>query len=270
VLYAALAVMFGIIIWLINRTPEQKNDPLPVSKDTTVTLISDISTEKKDTQQQQTLIEEKKDTQKQQPVEEKKDTHAYVDLGLPSGTLWATTNVGANAPEDPGYYFAWGETTTKSKYDWSTYKYANGAYNKLTKYCNQSGYGNNGYTDSRTVLESTDDAATANWGSDWCMPTQAQFQELKDKCTWTWTTKNGKNGYEVKGPNGNTVFLPAAGYRYGTSLGDVGSNGYYWSASLRTDGPYLGRFLFFNSGAVCPDYWYYRGYGQSVRPVRCR
>ena len=196
--------------------------------------------------------------------------HESVDLGLPSGTLWATTNVGAINPWDYGDYFAWGETTTKSKYDLSTYKYANGASNKLTKYCFQSDYGNNGYTDSRTTLERSDDAATANWGSDWCMPTLDQIKELKDNCTWTWTTKNDKKGYEVKGKNGNSIFLPAAGYRYGTSLNDYGSYGYYWSSSLLTGYPSDGRGLYFDSGYVYPDNWFGRNYGFSVRPVRCR
>ena len=102
------------------------------------------------------------------------------------------------------------------------------------------------------------------------MPTLAQFQELKDKCTWTWTTKNGKNGYEVKGPNGNTIFLPAAGSRYGTSLNYVGSLGNYWSSSLFADGPVHGRELWFNSSKVNPGNSSNRYYGQSVRPVRCR
>ena len=194
----------------------------------------------------------------------------YVDLGLPSGTLWASCNIGANAHEEYGDYFAWGETETKSNYDWSTYKYAKGADDKLTKYCNNSDYGYNDYTDSRTTLERSDDAASANWGSDWCMPTAEQFQELRDKCKWTWVSLNGKNGYKVEGQNGNTIFLPAAGCRYGTSLYYDGSYGLYWSSSLDSDYPYSGRNLYFYSGGVNPDYWYYRFSGFSVRPVRCR
>lgn len=181
-------------------------------------------------------------------------SHSYVDLGLPSGTLWADRNVGAASPEDYGDYFAWGETTAKSNYDWSTYK-----------------YGNNGlFIDSLTTLERSDDAAYQNWGSQWCMPTQAQFQEFRDKCTWTWTTRNGKNGYEVKGKNGNTIFLPAAGYRDGTSLIDDGFHGYYWSSSLHTGSPDFGLYLYFNSGGVSSGGWSHRCLGFSVRPVRCR
>ena len=191
-----------------------------------------------------------------------------VDLGLPSGTLWADRNVGAALPEDYGDYFAWGETTTKSNYTWSTLKYCEDSDgNKFSKYNTQSKYGS---VDNKTTLERADDAATANWGSGWCMPTQQQFQELNDNCTWTWTTRNGKNGYEVKGKNGNSLFLPAAGYRYGTDLYGAGSHGSYWSSSLNTDGPNFGRGLYFYSGYVDPDGWSDRLYGQSVRPVRCR
>ena len=215
--------------------------------------------------------------------------HEYVDLGLPSGTLWATCNVGANNPEDPGDYFAWGETETyyssggntdnpvwktgksSSGYDWPTYKFCkDGDSRKLIKYCSESKYGYNGYTDSCTVLEKSDDVAYQKWGSDWCMPTQSQFQELKDKCSWTWTSKNGMNGYEAKGPNGKTIFIPAAGFRHGTPLRDVGSIGFYWSSSLHTDSPYYGHDLDFYSGSVVPGGWSGRAYGFSVRPVRCR
>ena len=198
------------------------------------------------------------------------NAQTYVNLGLPSGTLWADRNVGAASPEDYGDYFAWGETTAKSNYTWSTYTYANGDYNKLTKYCSKSDFGNNGYTDTLTTLERTDDAATANWGSDWCMPTPAQFQELKANCTWTKTKRNGKKGYEVKGKNVNSIFLPAAGCRYGTDLGSAGSYGNYWSSSLFTDYPDSGRYLYFSSSYVDPDDWSGRRCGQSVRAVRSK
>ena len=197
------------------------------------------------------------------------DTHPYVDLGLPSGTLWATTNIGAANPWDYGDYFAWGETTTKSKYDWSTYKYANGASNKLTKYCTESDYGNNGFTDSRTILESSDDAATANWGSDWCMPTLDQIKELRGKCEWVWTTDHGVNGYKGTGPNGNSLFLPAAGYRYGTDLLYVGSRGNYWSRSSSGSTPGRARSLWIDSYDVIGQS-NNRAYGRTVRPVRCK
>ena len=183
--------------------------------------------------------------------------HEYVDLGLPSGTLWATTNVGADNPEDYGDYFAWGETKPKSDYSWETYKFGSNP----TKYNN---------SDGKTTLDYSDDAAYQNWGSHWCMPTIDQLIELNDQCTWQWTTRNGKNGYLVTSKkNGNTLFLPAAGYRYGTSLNDVGSNGRYWSRSLYGSNPDLARSLLFDSGRVNGS-WGSRLCGRSVRPVRCR
>ncbi len=189
--------------------------------------------------------------------------HLYVDLGLPSGLLWATCNIGADSPEDYGDYFAWGETEIKSTYNWSTYKWCNGSSNTLTKYNTDSDYGT---VDNKTVLDPEDDAARANLGGDWRMPTEAELRELEDKCTWTWATQGGKNGYRVTGPNGKSIFLPAAGYYHNGSLNYAGSLGYYWSSSLYTDYPYNAYNLNFNSGAVLM-YYYSRYYGQSVRPV---
>lgn len=198
-------------------------------------------------------------------------TGKSVDLGLPSGTLWADRNVGAALPEGYGDYFAWGESIPKSTYyNWVTYKYAKDDPKKLMKYCSSPDYSLYALTDGRTNLESSDDAATANWGSNWCMPTQEQLQELIDNCTWTWTTRNGKNGYEVKGKNGNSIFLPAAGYRSETSIEDVDFSGYYWSSSLNESRPSDGLRLHFSS---CYVELYGRGdrsSGFSVRPVRCK
>ena len=193
------------------------------------------------------------------------DNHEYVDLGLPSGTLWATCNVGADSPEDYGDHFAWGETEPKDTYDWSTCKH--GSYNTLTKYCTNSSYGYNGYVDNKTELDSEDDAAYVNWGSSWRMPTLDQQTELIDNCTWTWTTQNGVNGYLATGPNGHTLFLPAAGYRYNGSLSSTGSDGRYWSRTLYSAYPYNAYNLSFYSGRVFWSY-FYRSYGYAVRPVR--
>ena len=194
--------------------------------------------------------------------------HAYVDLGLPSGLLWATCNVGADTPEDYGDYFAWGETTTKDTYNWSTYQYCNGSSNTLTKYCSQSSYGYNGFTDNLTTLLPEDDAATANWGNGWRMPTNEEFEELYNNTTVTWTTQNGINGRLFTASNGNSLFLPAAGYRYDSSLDFAGRYGDYWSSSLYTGYPDYAWDFYFNSG----DYGMYdfdgRYVGQSVRPVR--
>ena len=184
------------------------------------------------------------------------DDHEYVDLGLPSGLLWATCNVGADNPEDYGDYFAWGETTTKDTYNGSTYQYYDGS--NLTKYTGSDGL---------TTLLPEDDAATANWGSGWRMPTQAEFQELLDHTIVTWTTQNGVNGRLFTASNGNSLFLPAAGYRNSSSLNDAGSDGYYWSSSLYWGYPLSAWILYFNSGYYGMDYSS-RDYGQSVRPVR--
>ena len=193
--------------------------------------------------------------------------HEYVDLGLPSGLLWATCNVGADNPEDYGDYFAWGETTTKSTYNWSTYQYCNGSYNTLTKYCQNSSYGYNGFTDDLTTLEPGDDAATANWGNGWRMPTEEEWQELYNNTTKTWTTQNGVNGRLFTATNGNSLFLPAAGYRYESSHYNAGSRGYYWSSSLRTYYPDGACYCYFYSGnyGMSNDY---RSIGFTVRPVR--
>ena len=198
------------------------------------------------------------------------DEHEYVDLGLPSGTLWATCNVGASKPEEYGDYFAWGETTPKSTYDWSTYKWCNGSETTMTKYCTRSEYGYNGFTDNLTELQPEDDAATANWGSGWKMPSLDQIEELINGSytTWKWTQLNGVYGRMVTSDsNGNSIFLPAAGYRLDDELDSAGSYGNYWSSSLRPDYDYGAYYLYFSS-----DYWDlsvdYRGSGLSVRAVR--
>ena len=187
--------------------------------------------------------------------------YKWVDLGL--SVKWATMNVGANAPEEYGDYFAWGETTAKSTYDWSTYKWCKGSYDTLTKYCNNSSYGT---FDNKSVLDSEDDAAYVNWGGTWRMPTYDELNELKTMCTWTWTTQNSVDGYKVVGSNGNSIFLPAAGYRNDSSLYGAGSYGFYWSSSLYTSYPTYGWYLGFSSSNF---YMYdsYRYYGRSVRAV---
>ncbi len=199
------------------------------------------------------------------------ETHEYVDLGLPSGTLWATCNIGAATPEDYGDYFAWGETTTKSNYNLSTYKYCNGSWDTMTKYCNNSSYGYNGFTDTLKELEPEDDAAYVNWGSNWCMPSEEQFLELINSSytTTTWTTQDGKYGRKITSKtNGNSIFLPTAGYRDVTSLYDASSRGLYWSRTLRTSNPSQARYLDFNSSNIDTGNYGGRCYGQGVRPVR--
>ncbi|MBP5381307.1 MAG: hypothetical protein J6Y39_06240 [Bacteroidaceae bacterium] len=201
------------------------------------------------------------------------EDYEYVDLGLPSGTLWATRNIGADNPEDFGDYFAWGETATKSYYDWSSYKWCNGSETTITKYCSMSSNGYNGFTDNLTELLPEDDAAYVNWGSDWRMPTITQFEELlKNSYTTTeWTTKNGVYGRKITSKtNGNSIFLPAAGARNDGSLGDAGSRGHYWSRTLNTSSPDKARRLYFNSSGIYTSYYSTRFSGISVRPVRAQ
>ncbi|MCQ2218706.1 MAG: hypothetical protein MJZ33_09555 [Paludibacteraceae bacterium] len=195
--------------------------------------------------------------------------YPYVDLGLPSGLKWATYNVGATKPEEYGDYFAWGETTPQpeSGYSWTTYKWCNGNFDYMTKYCSQSRYGT---VDSLTTLLPEDDAATSNWGSAWRMPTWTELDEMIEGCNWEWT--KDYNGTGVAGrigtskTNGNTIFLPAAGYRRDGSLYYVGGYGNCWSSSLDTDYIYGAYELYFDSNLI--DWGsYYRQNGQSVRAV---
>lgn len=214
----------------------------------------------------------------------------YVDLSLTSGTKWATMNIGAENPQDYGGYYAWGETTTKETYNWRTYKYGS-ASDQLTKYCSNSPYGKDGFTDSKTTLDLSDDAAYVNWGGKWRMPTDEQQTELRNECYWVWTENyNGSNvkgyivykakgeadegKYEYKGKTPSSsyslsdahIFLPVAGYRYGGVLNYAGSRGYYWSSSLSTDFPNNAWYVDFGSGYVY-DYGGNRSYGRSVRAV---
>ena len=168
--------------------------------------------------------------------------YEYVDLGL--SVKWATCNVGASKPEDYGDHFAWGETEPKTSYSESNYS----------------------YTDNPTTLPLSADAARVNWGGNWRMPTDAEMTELREQCTWIWTTQNGVNGYKVTGTNGNSIFLPAAGYRDYSSLSLAGIDGAYRSSSLSTNYTSSAYCLLFNSSYVG---WgnSSRYYGHSVRPV---
>ena len=204
-----------------------------------------------------------------------------VDLGLPSGTKWATYNLGAARPEDYGLYFAWGETLSKADFTWSTYKWGAAA-DQLTRYCNDSEKGKDGYTDAAnpeigkelTELLPEDDVAYAKWGGTWRMPTRAQFEELIANTNNAWVgdyNGTGISGYKFTNKNDASkfIFLPAAGGRNGTSSDDVGSRGYYWSSSLYTSYPTGAYYLYVGSGDV--DLGSYRRYGgHSVRPVRAQ
>jgi len=161
--------------------------------------------------------------------------HEYVDLGLPSGTKWATCNIGASNPEDCGSYFAWGETKTKTRYSKDNYRYWNNIRGGYTKYCCES-RNNGNFVDNLAMLEASDDAATANWGVNWRMPTIEDFLELAHECTCTLTKISGKEGCIFTGPNGKSIFLPFTGIHYGNDyiedLNGAGAYGNYWSSCL--------------------------------------
>ena len=173
--------------------------------------------------------------------------HDYVDLGLPSGLKWATCNVGANKPEEYGNYYAWGETETKSRYDEDNSRTYGKSMNDIS--------GNASY-----------DAACANWGGTWRLPSKREMEELENKCSWKWITQSGANGYKVTGPNGNSIFLPAAGRCYGSSRGNVGKRGFYWSFTPGENSVSSAYGLDFSSGGHCVG-WLSRYGGRTVRPV---
>ena len=192
------------------------------------------------------------------------DTMETVDLGLPSGTLWATCNVGASSPEGYGGYYAWGETEEKKEHYWSTYKWCNGSWNSMTKYCINSEYG---IVDNKIILDLEDDVAHVKWGGDWRMPTKKDFEELQKNCSFEWMTHNGVNGQLITGPNGNSIFLPAAGGRSDLSVFNKGEGGYYWSATLNgSSGQTAHDFSFRNGGFLWSDNT--RSSGRSIRPVQ--
>ena len=200
----------------------------------------------------------------------KPDTKEWVDLDLPSGLLWATCNVGASAPEIYGNHYAWGETEPKETYSWEAYQYGSSA-NALTKYCSDSNCGKDGFTDDLTTLEAEDDAAAVNWGGKWRMPTDAEWTELRENCDWIWTVDY--NGTGIAGrivaskTNGNSIFLPAAGFRIDDGLYLAGSYGGYWSSSLGAGGPNSACRAYFDSDDVNRESDI-RRFGQSVRPVQ--
>lgn len=205
-------------------------------------------------------------------------SYEYIDLGL--SVKWATRNIGAENEEDYGDYFAWGETTPKDDYSWYTYKYCKGEVimgildTALTKYCTDSNNGYNNFKDDKTILDPEDDAAAVNWGGSWRMPTYEEMEELKTKCTWEFTTKNGVDGFKItstiEGYTDKSIFLPAARMIMGTTLYQgAGISAAYWTSSL-----YIGmanRFaygLFANSKDIISQrYGHTRRYGLTIRPV---
>lgn len=199
------------------------------------------------------------------------DTLEYVDLGLPSGNLWATCNVGAETPESCGDYFAWGETSPKELYDWKSYIYGNYIDERyrfeVSKYCTDSFFGVDGLVDSLTVLEAIDDAVVANWGKCWRMPTKEDWEELLQKTTNTWVTQNGVKGRLLTSWNGNSIFLPATGFYLDGEL--ICPNlGIYWSSSLYTGSPERAWSFHYDYDECHVCGTYERSRGHCVRAVR--
>ena len=194
--------------------------------------------------------------------------HDYVDLGLWSGTLWATCNVGADTPGEHGDHFAWGETQPKAAYTDSNYIYSKGGYDQFTKYCTKPEFGYNGFTDNLKTLEPSDDAATVNWGEGWRTPTISEWIELVTKCSHTFTTINGVNVCVFTGRNGNSISLPVRG-RIGDAKSSIEDDiGNYWSTSLNKGLPFYAKgfqFIVDNDCDIYNDFSRCAGY--SVRPV---
>lgn len=198
--------------------------------------------------------------------------YEYVDLGLPSGTVWATTNVGGNHPEEISSLYAWGETTTKDDDTWATYKYAKGDGNRLTKYCTDAAYGDNGFVDNKTVLDPEDDTATALWGSEWCLPTVAQWQELIDNCECkilkSYVNKTKWKYVLTSKINGNRIILPPEKTRGDWS--DIDWVGYFWTKELDSTTNQAKYFYLKNNASPTIESWprCFRLFARAVRTLK--
>ncbi len=234
-------------------TKPQKNQPTTSSssssssssKKTTSSSSSKKQTQTSNSSSRQSLSSSSTQSQISRPTNSI-NGHDYVDLGL--SVKWATCNVGASSPSDYGNYYAWGESSTKSNY-WSD--------NSVT-------YGKAMVSIAGNF---TYDVAKANWGDTWRMPTAEEIDELVSKCKREWITQGGHKGYKVIGPNGNSIFLPAAGRRLGSSLYYDGEYGYYWSAMPYKGNKYYSCYLLYFSSTNFNRTWDGRGNGMSVRPV---
>lgn len=221
---------------------------------------------KDNTEQSSSEDQEEQGNQETDPVDniDPFNGYEYVDLGLTSGNLWATCNVGADTIGKIGDYFAWGEVASKTDFGWVNYRYGN-ASNAITKYCYDADYGLDGFTDDKMTLSDEDELVKAIWGGVWRMPTPADFQELIDECSWVDDLVAGEVGCRVTGPNGNSIFLPLGGYINGSELSAT-SNGYYMSNTLNEELPFGFDGLWFqigNEGVSGLD----RSHGYTVRPV---
>lgn len=212
--------------------------------------------------------------------------HEWVDLGLPSGTKWATTNIGGETPADYGDFFAWGEIKNCNdrlfdawnELRWQGLKYyvsgdcGDNTEPIFSKYILDSEHGK---IDGRSELDLQDDAAHVNWGIGWRIPSKMQIDELNSCCTWIWSTLFGHHGYKVIGPNGNSIFIPAAGMRCGGWNDEYfGIDGYYWSRTLyqhgdgKSEGAHSISFWETNHEyGEAPEMWAYRYFAYRIRPV---
>ena len=192
----------------------------------------------------------------------------YVDLGLPSGKKWAKCNLGANSEEETGLYFQWGDTQGYTKeqigvdkvFYWANYKWnIDGSSSNFRKYNSR---------DSKTVLDLEDDAVYVALGCNWRIPTVEDWKELYNNTSREWAQVNGVNGYKLTTPNGNYIFLPAAGHSYGSSIKYEGLFGCFWSYSLYDIESYGAFNCFFKGSWFNPDSCYgFRYFGFPVRGI---
>ena len=198
--------------------------------------------------------------------DEQSASQKYVDLGLPSGTKWATCNIGANSPKECGDYYAWGVTTKKNYFGWGNYKWSKGDICDLefTKYCTDKRHGTR---DFKSTLDPEDDVARVQLGENWRMPTPDEIRELFRECNWQLTDWDGVMGYNVKGPNWNSIFLPFAGLSEDGGIVRWNEAGYYWSNSLYKRDAEKANNLFMTTTYINEDGDEWRCYGLSVRPV---
>lgn len=192
------------------------------------------------------------------------DKIGVVDLGLPSGVLWATENLGVSSVYPLGKYFAWGETESKALYGWDSYSLCKRTYNTLTKYCADSKYG---IVDVKFELESKDDIATLTLGKKWRIPSKENMKELLSYCSWKFEIQNGIYGWRVTGPNGNSIYLEAAGSASGNRIAGIGEFGRYWTSTLHEEGNCSAYNLRFSQTTyeLVDDT---RFYGRTIRPVK--
>lgn len=209
---------------------------------------------------------DKNDSTPSTPATDRFNGHEYVDLGLSSGTLWATQNIGASTATEVGDYFAWGETEPKTEFSWNNYKWGTSE-NNLTKYNQQT---NRGFVDNISELKADDDAAHVNWGGDWRIPTVAEGRELIDSCTWEWIADD--KAMKVTGPNGNYIMIPFGGLYWDSDLSDgfeyVGEEGDYWLNSLfASNSSHANSICIYDASHQYIYQAYSRENGMNIRPV---